>query len=1423
MSDSTPEQDVIRKLWRLGDAQRSQPLHVLRILSEVLIAWWFVSKYVGLASKKTSSQSSLFPNLSSWRDAKDKISRLGGAHARNALREIFEEVARVENKIAPLLENPAFQDASPQQLRVAFDFVSELGRENEQEEDLLAPKFDKVIETSFSRTKYRGLYYTSSSVSTLVSSLVNPKPGDSVLDPCFGTGGLTASLVSKTQPGQNKKRTSELDVTGIEIDAELYPIALARMLLTGNRIPNFSIRNAFSDDSIEDKYDIVVADPPFGTKAEIPHASRIQVPVPTDSAELLFLQATMKALKPGGRAAILLPDGVLFREGRYQKVREYLLEKFAVDAVLSLGRKQQGDSSVRRNILCFSRTKPTENVWFVSEDLATQAIDTDSGQTQSIQSTIQDVLGKAVSIRRGDTSPKNLRDLWKTSVDSLRESARDRLGERSDDSNDSTDVDFDVLRQFLRSGTSKQSDGHQTEALYLTVSSIARSFGEENAREIVDDPSSIQNIPLYAWRTPVHLLEERNYELVVKQTGEEELEALLADIETAQEISQRVEVVPLDDVARCFGGVQYRSDYLDESAPPFTEVKYDRPPFIRIRDLEDGTITDPQTEITHLETVKEYHRLRRGDVVISTKGTVGKVAIVPEAMEGAVPASGLVVIRPSSAYNSTLFANYLRALLDTAPYQQWLEGHSSGSAALNLRIDTLSRLPIIVGLPRGIQNRIARKLEPGDSAADLQALIRPVEVPKIVQFLERGKAVSKFLETEAEEPVGRSISAARALLTEFRDRLNDSDLKSSDNLLLEETSLLAKVLDVFVDGIENFEGPSRLVMLNEVGIQARKLIRESAEQSLSSKSSDHQKETREQLAFDRARSRTLEIAEQLDVLAEAERRRMLNDIDLSIDLSPASVKANQSSKAILYVANQGALPLRHFRIEIQSTQFVSTIDKGSSDLPSEKSFEITIEKREIPLKPESREEEFSLHVPEIPPGHYELHLNCQAQRTDGSPFQDTISVPLDVLEPGEFEGRGDDIGASPYVVGDPVEPDMFFGRSKVLKKIRQQLGPGGSGNIILLEGNRRIGKSSIFRQLEEEDWLPGWIVVSCSFQKSTGDESRTGIPTREVFFSMARETGVKLHKDSHDVRIPGQGRVEVENPLNFRRRFREQLEDYFDDDDRSFERFLDLFERWMEEIGDQSLLLLLDEFDKLDEGIESGVTSPQVPENLRSLFQENQRLSAILAGGRRIRKLREDYWSVLFGIGRRISLSPLETEEAKRLIIEPVRGRLTYDRRAATHLAKLCANHPFLVQTLSDQVFSYCWEKDMSTVTVDIVEVAAQEMIEDNEHFQTLWDYIPNVRIQFLLLLIHELQSGGDPTNLDVLHMRLEEEGILISETESLKKDYLDPLRELGLVQMESSNVPGTKSKIYEPGIPLMGRWIEQHQDRTDLRSRAQA
>jgi len=245
--------------------------------------------------------------------------------------------------------------------------------------------------------------------------------------------------------------------------------------------------------------------------------------------------------------------------------------------------------------------------------------------------------------------------------------------------------------------------------------------------------------------------------------------------------------------------------------------------------------------------------------------------------------------------------------------------------------------------------------------------------------------------------------------------------------------------------------------------------------------------------------------------------------------------------------------------------------------------------------------------------------------------------------------------------------------------------------------------------------------------------------------------------------------------------------------------------------------LMLDEFDRLQEGIDNGRTSQDVPQNLRYLIQSHARLSAIITGSRRLKRMREEYFSVLFGLGTRIGVTALEEAAALRLVTEPVQGRLSYSQQAAKEVVRLTAAQPFLLQSLCNRVFDLAIRKTISSITLEDVQRAATVMVEDNEHFANLWGAVAMDRRRLLLWICHSRESELAVRRFEGLRDELSACGVEVTE-ERLTGD-IEELKQLELLKLENESADGA----YKLVIPLMGLWMVRQHDSAVLIAKARA
>jgi type I restriction enzyme M protein len=222
---------------------------------------------------------------------------------------------------------------------------------------------------------YAGEFYTQRHIIRAMVDVVRPRVGERVYDPCFGTAGFLGeaadfvrrhSTLSAAQADDLQHRT----FYGMELKPLTYLLGSMNMILHGVEGANLELANTLEVHSQNvaerDKYQVVLANPPYGGKM----AQELQTNfrVRSGATECLFLQHIMANLAKGGRAGVIVPEGVLFRGGPDQKVRKELLEQFRVHTILSL---PAGCflpyTGVKTNVIFFDRTEDgagTDAVWY---------------------------------------------------------------------------------------------------------------------------------------------------------------------------------------------------------------------------------------------------------------------------------------------------------------------------------------------------------------------------------------------------------------------------------------------------------------------------------------------------------------------------------------------------------------------------------------------------------------------------------------------------------------------------------------------------------------------------------------------------------------------------------------------------------------------------------------------------------------------------------------------------------------------------------------------------------------------------------------------------------------------------------------------------------------------------------------------------
>jgi type I restriction enzyme M protein len=209
--------------------------------------------------------------------------------------------------------------------------------------------------------------------------LVAPKPNDLICDPACGTCGflvtageyLRENYPDMLHDARSNKHFHDDMFHGFDFDSTMLRIGSMNMLLHGVENPDVQYRDSLAQEHAgeEERYTLVMANPPFAGSLDYENTAKglLQI-VKTKKTELLFLALFIRLLKPGGRAAVIVPDGVLFGSSKAHKdLRRTLVEDQKLDAIISLPSGAfKPYAGVSTDILIFTKTNSggTNDVWF---------------------------------------------------------------------------------------------------------------------------------------------------------------------------------------------------------------------------------------------------------------------------------------------------------------------------------------------------------------------------------------------------------------------------------------------------------------------------------------------------------------------------------------------------------------------------------------------------------------------------------------------------------------------------------------------------------------------------------------------------------------------------------------------------------------------------------------------------------------------------------------------------------------------------------------------------------------------------------------------------------------------------------------------------------------------------------------------------
>lgn len=825
----------------------------------------------------------------------------------------------------------------------------------------------------------------------------------------------------------------------------------------------------------------------------------------------------------------------------------------------------------------------------------------------------------------------------------------------------------------------------------------------------------------------------------------EETDHLRAHLER---LGDAVEVLPLRDLCSIRRG--------SSAAPKGAEA------VIRPANLVDGRVVVHARWDEHVgarsETFAPGIPLRAGDIVLAVMGDTLRLGLVENGAVGALAHRSVVVVRIHDSARRTLSPHFLLRYLGDPMVTHALVAQTRGSAVRALRLEDLGALLVPVP-PLPLQDRAAR-----DRSAPtlLEALgVTLAHGPDALEaWVERSPAVAalgaELFHGSAREHVGRLIAVVEDLRREFGREL------PSENASSELALYLKNIAPYLEDAAHTGGGMDLLVVLQAARIEWEQLRWVPVNLPTPDRSAD--------------------LLINLRQTMEAAVEQIARDHHIGLTGHAVLTRGEESSECSLTFANTGTIGVCALTLRGPGFTYV-----GSSLRPGE-------------------EATFSTQIPHLRDAtEVEVGIDVSCRQFDGEVYTGRLVVKLDLQLSSPSPDRP--LDASPYVTGASLtRSEMVYGRDPIFEDLSRLLASPNAAPLVLLEGNKRVGKTSIMNQLLASRAPAGYVVSYATLQGAAGRSEGGGLTDREIWHHVAYSIADAIV--AAGLFVPPPEVTVDEKPTAFARKLalRRALTSFITAD-HPYDAFVTWIELVLEALEDRRLLVMIDEFDKLQEGVEAGVTSPQLVENLRAMYLQRPRLGFVIAGGRRLARLRTEYFSALFGVGHRITVGPLPEDAARALVTEPVRGQLLWLPDARDEVVRRCARHPFLIQAVCNQVFLRAARENERRIGVAFVEKALDEAVDGMDHFPTLWKQVGTPRRRLLLALCAMDAESGAARDIGVLEEQLTSRGVSVP-AEGIDAD-LAALDELELIGLETEG----GYQRYRLRLPIFAAWVQRRVD----------
>lgn len=357
------EQTLTKKVWTLATTLSGQGIGFTDYITQLT---YLLFLKMDDENVKLFAEDSAIPEGYRWSD----LIELDGLDLIEQYEKTLKELSEQPNLIGTIYTKAQNKIDKPVYLKKVITMINE-----EQwlvmDGDVKGAIYESILEKNGQDKKSgAGQYFTPRSLISAMVDVTRPQIGETVCDPACGTGGflLAAYDYMKGQSSDKEKRDflREKSLHGYDNTALVVTLASMNLYLHGIGTDRSPI---LCQDSLEKSpsvlVDVILANPPFGTRPSgSVEINRDDFYVETKNNQLNFLQHMMVMLKNGGRAAVVLPDNVLFEGGAGEVIRKKLLTEYNLHTILRLPTGIFYAQGVKANVLFFSKGAPTRNIWF---------------------------------------------------------------------------------------------------------------------------------------------------------------------------------------------------------------------------------------------------------------------------------------------------------------------------------------------------------------------------------------------------------------------------------------------------------------------------------------------------------------------------------------------------------------------------------------------------------------------------------------------------------------------------------------------------------------------------------------------------------------------------------------------------------------------------------------------------------------------------------------------------------------------------------------------------------------------------------------------------------------------------------------------------------------------------------------------------